>query len=149
MNWFLACMVWLFIYFYGNVTLTHFNHQCIIIFMRMCVRDVLVLRVELLWLAGAVLLPSALLCAGFRFSHISRFLCCSLVRGRGSGLQRCRWWCLQYLLWIPRYSTAHVERDTVLDTRDTDCTRPQPHGSWLSGGLAPGHQPPTGALNTQ
>ena len=22
MNWFLACMVWLFIYFYGNVTLT-------------------------------------------------------------------------------------------------------------------------------
>ena len=60
MNWFLACMVWLFIYFYGNVTLTHFNHQCILILMRMCVRDVLVLRVELLWLAGAVLLPSAL-----------------------------------------------------------------------------------------
>ena len=58
MNWFLACMVWLFIYFYGNVTLT--QSSMYINFDAMCVRDVLVLRVELLWLAGAVLLPSAL-----------------------------------------------------------------------------------------
>ena len=36
------------------------SFQCILIFMRMCVRDVLVLRVGLLWPAGAVRLPSAL-----------------------------------------------------------------------------------------
>ena len=47
--------------------------QCILIFMRMCVRDVLVLRVGLLRPAGAALLPSALLCSalvsGFLIFH--------------------------------------------------------------------------------